>query len=98
MVITNYQSIDRANIFSLANQPPPLVTPYNLNHHIAELSLARIQYIAQVANLLLQLLSMSNKIALAASQSKPKKLRIFCFSKYSVWFIVYELPRITGIF
>jgi len=37
--ILTYGNIDRVVIFSLADQRPTPATPYNLNHHIAELSL-----------------------------------------------------------
>jgi len=60
----NFRNIDRVNIFSLANQAKSPATPYNLNHHIAELSVLAPQYVAQPIKLFLPLISLSNKIVL----------------------------------
>jgi len=49
------------------------LTSYNLNDYMAQTPLPRPQYIAQANGLLSPHLSMSNKIVLAASQSKSKK-------------------------
>jgi len=73
------QNIDRVNIFSLANQAESPATSYNLNHHIAELPVLAPQYVAQPIELLLPLISLSNKITLDASQSKPKNFTNFFY-------------------
>jgi len=52
----NLRNIDRANIFSLANQTSARATPYNPNHHIAESPLLRLPYLAQADKLLSSLI------------------------------------------
>jgi len=68
-----YANIDRATIFSLTGSALPSLTPYNLNRYIAESVLLRPQYIAQASGVLSSHISVSNKISLVVSQTKPKK-------------------------
>jgi len=72
-----YANIDRATIFSLTGLALPNLTPDNLNRYIAESVLLRPQYIAQASGVLSSHISVSNKISLVVSQTKPKKSSIF---------------------
>jgi len=72
-----YTNIDTATIFSLTGLALAQLTPYNLNHYIAESLLLRLQYIARATGPLSSYISVSNKISLVVSQTKPKKITDF---------------------
>ena len=80
-----YANIDRATIFSLTGRVLTWLTPYNLNRYIAESVLLRPQYVAQASGVLSSHISVSNKIGLVVSQTKPKKFTdfaVFYFCPY----------------